>query len=79
MILFAIYIFTILAYFKCLRSLLLKDAFESINPAFVVMSLFLGFMPILNIIAVICLTIGYYIASNNLTAKDVLKKILFIK
>lgn len=74
-----IYMLGVVTYFLTMRSLLIKDAFEEISMGFILMALFVGVTPLLNIMAVVFLHIGYKIVSNNMTPKDILKKILFIK
>lgn len=74
-----IYIISLIIYFTALRHLIKKDAFYSIDGLFVVLVLLIGFVPIFNIVTTIGLYIGYSIAHNDLTAEDIIKKILFIK
>lgn len=75
-----IYIISIIIYFTALRHLIKKDAFDScFDGFFVILILSIGFVPVFNIVTTIGLYIGYFIAYNDLTAEDIIKKILFIK
>lgn len=74
-----IYIISVLIFFIGLRYLIKKDVFDSIDGFFVLVVLSTGFVPCFNITAIIGLYIGYFITHNDLTAEDLIKKILFIK
>ena len=74
-----VYIISLIIFFTVLRHLIKKDAFERIDGFFVVLVLSIGLIPVFNIITTIGLYIGYFIAHNDLTAEDIIKKILFIK
>ena len=74
-----IYIISIIIYFTALRHLIKKDAFDSFDGFFVIFVLSIGFVPVFNIITTIGIYLGYFIVHNDLTAEDIIKKILFIK
>lgn len=74
-----IYAISIIIYAIIIRYLMIEDAFYEINAFFVFLIIILGLAPIVNVISAIAVYLVYKIEMTEITAEDILKKILFIK
>lgn len=78
-LLMTIYILSVIIYFLYFRHLVKKDAFDVIKYSDIIGLLVTGLIPLINIVIMIILSINYGIASNDLTPKEFLKKIFFVR
>jgi hypothetical protein len=74
-----IYLCSLITYFLSIRTLLIKDAFDYINGGTATCIVLLGLIPVFNIIGMIFMLISYLVATNNYSAEDILRKMLFVK